>query len=110
MMDRLTAKLVRVYELQDQVVKFGTQNSNYRATQLWRSEGAAAVKEFNVALEAVSADIEKNKTVEGARDAAAIVATVRVELATALRYVAETFSSSSLAELEADRKSAMTQT
>jgi methyl-accepting chemotaxis protein len=108
-MDRLTVKLARVYELQDQVVKFGTQNSNYRATQLWRSEGAAAVKEFNAALEAVSADIEKNKTVEGARDAAATVATVRVELATALRYVAETFSSSSLAELEADRKSAMTQ-
>ena len=109
MMDRLTAKLARVYELQDQVVKFGTQNSNYRAAQLWRSEGVPVAKEFNAALAAAAAEIEKNKSAEGARDAASTVAAVRVELAMALRYVAETFASSSLTELEADRKSAMTQ-
>jgi len=108
-LDRLASKLGRVYDLQDQTVKFGTLNSNYRATQVWRSEGAAAVKEFNAALEAVSAEIEKNKTAEGARDAAATVAAVRVEVATALRYMAETFSSASLADLDADRKSAVTQ-
>ncbi len=109
MMDRLTAKLNRVYELQDQVVKFGTMNSNFRASQVWRSEGAIAVKEFNAALDSVSAEIEKNRSAEGAREVAATIATARVELATALRYIAETFASGSLEELEKDRKSAIAQ-
>lgn len=68
-----------------------------------------ALKEFNAALDAVVADIEKNKNAEGARDAALTVASVRTETALALRSLAETFSSSSLTELEADRKSAMAQ-
>ncbi len=107
--DRLSAKLARVYELEDQVVKFGTQNSNYRAAQLWRSEGLLVLKDFNAAIGAASAEIEKNRSAEGAREAASTVAAVRVELATALRYVAETFASASPTELEADRKSALAQ-
>lgn len=106
--DRLAAKLNRTNELQDQVIKLTTLNSNNRAAQVWKAEGGTAVRNYNSALDALLADIEKSKA-ESARDAGAAVAEMRIEVARALRFMAELFSASSIADIEAGRKSVVAQ-
>lgn len=103
--ERLNAKLARTNELQDQTIKLASLNSNHRAMEIWKSEGVAVLKEYNAALDALGADVERSRAGDGVRDAMGAVAGIRIDTARALRYMALTFSASSLADLEAERKS-----
>src|SRR5450756_241546 len=57
--EQINPKLQRFNELQEQSSKFALLNSSNHAAALWASEGLPALREFNSAADAASAEINK---------------------------------------------------
>jgi len=85
--------------IEDNTVRLAELNSATRASQFWSGEGVVATKDFNAALDAALASVNRAPaSVEGGRALFALQ-TVRVEAARALRILYQAISASSEDEL-----------
>jgi methyl-accepting chemotaxis protein len=100
----LLAKFSSDYEkmngLQDEVIRLGQQNSVNHAAQYWDGEGAAAVKAFDEAFNATTADLDRLPASPEITKALLAVQTVRLESARAQRMVVQAISAESLEALK----------
>jgi methyl-accepting chemotaxis protein len=85
--------------VEDNIVKFGSLNSNYRAIDFWSGEGVAATKGFNDALDAALAAVNRAPASAESGRALFELQTVRVDGARALRMLYQAVSASSEDEL-----------
>jgi methyl-accepting chemotaxis protein len=109
LIDQATIKFKQLNELQQQSGKVRLLNSSNHASELWASEGLPALREFNAALDAASAEAGK---VPGQVDnlrALLALQTSRYEAARLSRQVMMTFFAATLDQLEAEYKAAVEQ-
>ena len=66
-MEKFSAAYDKMNAIQDDVVKLGLLNSNYRASQSWSTVGELALKGFNEAVDALASELgQKSATLENA--------------------------------------------
>ena len=99
LLEKFTAAYDKMNAVEDNVVKFGSLNSNNRATDFWSGEGVAATKGFNDALDAAIAAVNRAPASAESGRALFELQTVRVEGARALRMLYQAVSASSEDEL-----------
>ena len=106
LIEGITPKFQRMNELQDQAGKLALLNSNNHAAAIWTSEGQPALTEFNSAVDAASAEINKaTATSEGLRALVALQ-TSKFEAARLARSIVISFAATSVEELETEFKAA----
>jgi methyl-accepting chemotaxis protein len=99
LLGKFSASYEKMNAVEDNVVKFGTLNSNNRASDFWGGEGVTALKGFNETLDAAIASVNRAPaSVESGRALFALQ-TVRVEGARALRILYQAIAASSEDEL-----------
>jgi methyl-accepting chemotaxis protein len=99
LLGKFTAAYDKMNAVEDNIVKFGSLNSNYRAIDFWSGEGVAATKGFNDALDAALAAVNRAPASAESGRALFELQTVRVEGARALRMLYQAVSASSEDEL-----------
>jgi methyl-accepting chemotaxis protein len=104
----LLGKFAVAYEkmnaIEDEIVKFGTLNSNNRAADFWSGEGVAAVKSFETALDAASASVSRGPASAESGRALTALQAVKTEEARGLRALFQAIGAGSEDELAGDIK------
>ena len=59
MLEKFSVAYDKMNATEDQIIKFGTLNSNNRGAQLWTSEGLPVVKDWNEAVDSTLAEARK---------------------------------------------------
>jgi methyl-accepting chemotaxis protein len=109
LIDQASAKFKQLNELQQQSGKARLLNSSNHAAELWTSEGLPALREFNAALDAASAEAGKAPSQLESLRAMLALQTSRYEAARLSRQVMTTFFAVTLDQLEAEYKAAVAQ-
>jgi len=103
LLSQVGVKLARSNELQDQVVKFASMNSNTAGARIWAAESPALVRDVNASIDSLIADVEKQPLSAATAEASSALRIAQLETARLLRSLTEMFASSSTDELDANR-------
>ncbi|MES2197157.1 MAG: methyl-accepting chemotaxis protein [Pseudomonadota bacterium] len=109
LIEQAAVKLKRYNELQQQSGKFALLNSNHHAAALWTASGLPILREFNSALDAASAELNKNAGSIESQRALLSLQTAKFEAARLARLTITTFVASTMDELETASKAATAQ-
>ncbi|MEH2511192.1 methyl-accepting chemotaxis protein [Nitrobacteraceae bacterium AZCC 1564] len=98
-LETFTSLFEKMNNVQDETIRLATLNSNNRAAQTWATEGAAAVKNFSDAADALLNDINRlPASIESARATSSLL-TARLESSRTQRFLILSFSATSLEAL-----------
>ena len=104
MIDKLAAAYEKMTTSEDSIIKFALMNSNNRGAQLWSSDGQPVLKDWNDAIDALSAEVSHTPISIERANALMALQTIRLEGVRAQRQVVLSFSVSSMDDLSAAMK------
>ncbi|WP_342151986.1 methyl-accepting chemotaxis protein [Methylorubrum sp. SB2] len=99
-LDGVSERITALFKVQDEVVRNGRLNSNFRAFQTWQSETAAIIKGLNEASDALAATLTKPGASEEQLRAAFAFERARESWLRYTRQIMMVLSAGSLPELE----------
>ncbi|WP_424629017.1 HAMP domain-containing methyl-accepting chemotaxis protein [Bradyrhizobium sp. SYSU BS000235] len=104
-MEKFSSSFDKMNSIEDEIIRLAILNSNNRAAQTWATEGAAAVKNFSDAADALFKDINKlPASIETARAISSLYM-ARLESSRTQRFLIVSFSATSLESLDGAVKS-----
>jgi methyl-accepting chemotaxis protein len=104
LIDQANAKGKALNDVQDETVRNAKLNSANRAYDLWAAEGVPALAAQNAAYDAVLAELAKQPDSMQHTVAGRAVMTARYETARYLRMLIETFTATTMADLDTKRQ------
>lgn len=99
LMEKFSAAYEKMNATEDQIIKFGTLNSNNRGAQLWTSEGTPVVKDWNEAVEVALAETRKLPVSSERATALISILSVRADGEAVQKDLALSFYASNLEDL-----------
>jgi len=101
LLDKFSAAYDKMNAGEDAIVGLAMKNSNYRGGQLWTGDGVPVLKQWNDALDAALAELNRMSASPEKTAAVLAVHAIRLEGVRLQRQVALSFSASSVEELNA---------
>lgn len=101
MLDKFSAAYDKMNAGEDAMLSLALKNSNYRGAQLWTSDGAPVLKQWNDVLDASLAELNRLTASPEKSNALLAIYAIRLEGVRLQRQVALSFSASSMEELNA---------
>ncbi|MCD0422190.1 methyl-accepting chemotaxis protein [Rubrivivax sp. JA1024] len=105
LMEKFSASYERLEATEDQIIKFAMLNSNNRGAQLWASEGAPIVKDWNEAINTTLAEARKLPVSAERANALISVLSLRAEGEAVQKNLGFSFYASTLEDLASTIKS-----
>jgi methyl-accepting chemotaxis protein len=105
--DQATAKLKRMNDLGEQSAQLALLNSNNRAAQFWKAEGAPVAKELDSALDAASAEISKAPASIDNQRGLTELQTAKLEASRLAHDATSAYAATVIDEINAEVKDAM---
>jgi methyl-accepting chemotaxis protein len=100
-LEKFAAAYEKMNGIEDTIIKFASLNSNNRGAQLWAKEGEPVVKDWNDAVEAMTAEAGRIGDATARANALLALQTMRTEKTIIQEDMALSFFASSLDELSA---------
>jgi methyl-accepting chemotaxis protein len=105
LLDAANVPIKRMNELEEQAGKLALLNSNNKAAELWKGEGQPAVRELDATLDSMIADV--NKSASETQRLVTLLMTAKFDAARIARAIISAYTSSNLADVDADVKEAL---
>lgn len=104
MIEKFSTAYDKMNATEDQIIKFGTLNSNNRGAQLWTSEGAPVVKDWSEAVESSLAEARKLPVSAERANALISILSIRADGEAVQKDLALSFYASNLEDLSSTIK------
>ncbi|GLH81955.1 hypothetical protein SSBR45G_68640 [Bradyrhizobium sp. SSBR45G] len=107
LLDKFSAAYDKMNATEDEIIKFGTMNSNNRGFQVWTAEGLPILKDFTAVVDGLAADAGRAAPSVERSNALLALETIRKQSEAAQNQMSLSFYASSLDDLNAIIKAQM---